>query len=179
MFGGKIIEMNNKLNKFIKRKEICFILFHDKRGNIRKERAIIDSKNYNLVKNYKWCFCHGYAYNSKNRIKLEHLILGISPNRKIIPDHINRNRLDNKETNLRQASKSQNAINCSQYKNSTSGIKGVYKDRSIGRCKWVSAIQFRRKQIHLGTFVTKKEAIHAYNKKAKELFGEFAFLNKI
>ena len=43
--------------------------------------------------------------------------------------------------------------------------------------KWVAAIQLNRKQYHLGHFSNEIDAARAYDEKAKELHGEFAYLN--
>lgn len=44
-------------------------------------------------------------------------------------DHINRNELDNRKENLREASPQQNVFNSSIAKNNTSGITGVHYDK--------------------------------------------------
>ena len=57
--------------------------------------------------------------------------------------------------------------------NSTSGFKGV----SNCKGKWQAHIKLNGKKINLGTYVHKEVAARAYDKKAMELFGEFAVLN--
>lgn len=59
----------------------------------------------------------------------------------------------------------------------TSKYKGVhwYKQSK----KWMVQIRLNDKQIYLGLFEREDDAARAYNKKAKEIFGEFACLNKI
>jgi hypothetical protein len=44
---------------------------------------------------------------------------------------------------------------------------------------WMAQIKFNYKVIYLGMYKTKEEAALVYNKKAVELFGEFAQLNII
>ena len=74
--------------------------------------------------------------------------------------------------NLREATKSQNAVNSKIRRNNTSGFKGVswHKDNR----KWCARIRFNNKRIHLGSFNDINEAKNAYNEKSIELFGEFA-----
>lgn len=91
-------------------------------------------------------------------------------------DHINGIKHDNRRCNLRLATHSQNQGNSVASVNSRSGYKGValHKDKY-----WAAGIMKNRKQIHIGYFKTPEEAALAYNKKALELFGEFAYQNTI
>jgi hypothetical protein len=43
--------------------------------------------------------------------------------------------------------------------------------------KWIASIGFNRNKIHLGLFTNEEDAARAYDRKAMELFGEFAYLN--
>ena len=61
--------------------------------------------------------------------------------------------------------------------NSTTGYKGVSFEKTIGRYR--AYCNFEGKRYNLKTFTTPEEAALAYNEKAKELFGEFALLNKV
>lgn len=55
-----------------------------------------------------------------------------------------------------------------------------YKGVGIGKGgKWRSRIFFDGKEINLGVFSSEKAAALAYNEKSIELFGEYAFTNKI
>jgi hypothetical protein len=92
-------------------------------------------------------------------------------------DHANGNPLDNRASNLRYASKSQNMCNRGKTKANTSGYKGVvYHSQS---CKWRAYIKKQYKQYYLGIYATPKEAAVAYNVAAARLHGEFAVLNQI
>ena len=73
-------------------------------------------------------------------------------------DHINRNRLDNRKENLRFVTSTQNNINMGVCKINTSGYKGVNWDKR--RQKWRARIKLHRKEIHLGYFETKEEAVN-------------------
>ena len=88
-------------------------------------------------------------------------------------DHIDQDSLNNHVSNLRYATKGQNQINSGLWKNNTSGYKGVTKHRA----KWTARLSFNGQRIHIGSFLCKIEAAKAYDKKAYELFGEFAWLN--
>jgi hypothetical protein len=87
-------------------------------------------------------------------------------------DHINRNRMDDRPSNLRAATVSQNRANRAKWKTKELP-KGVFL--STGRSK-----PFRAMCIHMGRtvlnkrFSTVQEAELAYNQKATEIWGEFA-----
>lgn len=88
-------------------------------------------------------------------------------------DHINRVKTDNRIENLRLATQSQNLSN--QPGRSKLGLpKGV----QIIRGKYRAKIKFNNKTISLGTFNTPEEAGKAYEDKAVELHGEFAWQMK-
>ncbi len=92
-------------------------------------------------------------------------------------DHINGNKLDNRDTNLRECTAIQNCSNRGTGKNNTSGYKGVTWDKS--RNKWKASIKVNYKLRNLGRFISKRDAARAYNAAALELHGLFAKLNII
>lgn len=89
-------------------------------------------------------------------------------------DHINGDSLDNRRSNLRYCTYSQNLMNTHKVR-SASGYKGVYRHRK----RWYAHITLNGRRFYLGLFKTPQDAAHAYNAKAKELFGEFACLNPV
>ena len=78
-------------------------------------------------------------------------------------------------SNLRIASRSQNAMNQRIARNNTSGYKGVYWQKTAG--KWKAQIDSCGRRKYLGYFSTPEAAALAYDKAAKGLHGEFAKLN--
>lgn len=89
-------------------------------------------------------------------------------------DHANGDGLDNRRSNLRAATKSQNAQN-SRLK--PHKFKGVTYDKKWKR--FYARIGVNGKNIRLGGFATAKEAAMAYNKAAAQHFAQFARLNQI
>lgn len=87
-------------------------------------------------------------------------------------DHIDRNPTNNRITNLRVATNSQNHANVGPRCNNTSGIKGVVKQPDCNR--WCARITVQGKRIHLGLYETKDEAAKAYQDACQAYFGEFA-----
>ena len=90
-------------------------------------------------------------------------------------DHLNGDGLDNRKSNLRAASKSQNAGNARAHRNSsrTSKFKGVTFERSTGR--WVARIRRQGRMMTVGRFDDENDAASAYADAARRVFGAFAF----
>jgi HNH endonuclease/AP2 domain len=87
-------------------------------------------------------------------------------------DHANRNTDDNRWSNLRPASRSENIANSKRRSTNTSGHKGVCWDKS--RNKWRAEIKAHGKKQLLGRFNTFEEAVAAYSSAAFERFADFA-----
>ena len=85
------------------------------------------------------------------------------------PDHENGNGLDNRESNLRVATRSQNGSNRAIGRNNTSGVIGVSR-RDL---KWIARIMVEGVSIYLGRFGTKEQAIVARYEAEVKYFGEF------
>lgn len=87
-------------------------------------------------------------------------------------DHKNLKRDDNRITNLRETTDSQNHANMRPSKANTSGVKGVCWNRF--RNYWQSYIKVNGKSFFVGRFDTLEEGRIAYEKAAKKYHGEFA-----
>lgn len=92
-------------------------------------------------------------------------------------DHKNQNTWDNRLSNLRLATISQQGFNKGVQANNSSGFRGVHWFTRMGKYK--ATIRCKPKRIHLGYFDTAIEAAKAYNRAAIELHGPFACLNEI
>lgn len=91
-------------------------------------------------------------------------------------DHINHNRLDNRRENLRFASRADNARNVERARGVT-GYRGVAIRSGRFHAQLYSKAEGARRKFFLGSFGTAEEAAHAWDAKARELYGEFAVLN--
>ncbi len=87
-------------------------------------------------------------------------------------DHINRDRADNRRSNLRECTHQQNACNKPICSANRSGITGVFWVKRISR--WVAQIRCNYKHTHLGCFTDIAEAKAARRAAELEYFGEFA-----
>lgn len=125
----------------------------------------------------------GYRYvkcgKSRNRVAVHRVVFlmhhGYIPD---VIDHINGIRDDNRAENLRDAlGQSNNCANQKKQHGRTSKYKGVCWDSSRG--KWAAYAKKNGVRFHLGRFTSEDKAAMAYNKKAKELFGEFSNINII
>lgn len=135
--------------------------------------AIVDNQDAHLD-HLRWCMNHGgYAVRSEGgRPILMHRVIACAP-LGLEVDHINRNRLDNRRSNLRLTDRAGNTRNCSRNRRSTQPYKGV---RRIGN-RWGARLKFEGEWCCLGWFDTPHEAAVAYDLMAMALFGEFAATN--
>jgi hypothetical protein len=95
-----------------------------------------------------------------------YFIHGFLPNE---VDHINQVKSDNRISNLRSVSRSDNVINTTLRISNKSGIKGVSWCR--GRNKWIAQIQKDKKRHFLGYFNDINDAEASYIEAAKVLHG--------
>ena len=147
--------------------------------------AFIDDESFELIKGYKWNLSYSsrsgsgikYAQTRKpggGTIRMHRLIIGAPIG--VWVDHRNGDGLDNRKTNLRLCTPSQNNANRKTSGGRTSKFLGVCFDKSNGKFRagvrhnWKRYRKFFRSEI---------EAAKWYNKKALELHGEFARLNKV
>jgi hypothetical protein len=90
-------------------------------------------------------------------------------------DHRNNNGLDNRRSNLRPATHSQNMQNRGKRKNAGSIFMGVSFDKWTG--KWKARIRSDGKKMYLGRFDIEIDAAKAYDEAARKYHKEFARLN--
>ena len=143
--------------------------------------ALVDDEDYELLSKHRWYYNNcGYAMRRAKKNELVNwpsgrvalhrsLFEGIGKSDEV--DHVNGDRLDNRKSNLRLCVRSQNNMNQCLRKDNTSGHKGVYW-RSDSN-KWRASISAFGKRLHLGSFQSKTDAIHAYAEAAKRMHGDF------
>ena len=140
---------------------------------------LCDLDDVHLAEETSWYLSQdGYAIGwVKNKCKMFHRIVNNTPEN-LVTDHINRNRLDNRKTNLRNATSVMNSNN--NYKQDHLPAKGVrvrYNTKGIRYVVDVHNNEF--KCIRIGTFDTLSEAIEARNKAYIDIKGvPFPFIDK-
>lgn len=140
--------------------------------------AIVDDEDYDmLVRDYKWCISHSgksdrkkavaRVHGGKGTLCSMHRVVANAPKGMDV-DHINRNTLDNRRSNLRVCTRSQN--NANRPKRSGE-FKGVHFDKA--KSYWVAQAASR----YIGRFSSAVDAAVAYDLAAIKHFGEFALTN--
>lgn len=128
--------------------------------------ALIDAADAERVSQYRWYVgSGGYATHSLSRrreeknpveIKLHRFLMGLRPGDLMQVDHINRDRLDNRRSNLRLVTAAEQAQNQGSSRGSSSKYRGVVWHRRIG--KWQASIRIDNRLTHLGYFTDEDEA---------------------
>ena len=151
--------------------------------------TLVSDQDYAYLSRWSWGFVRardkgGYARRTTSgksrRQWLMHDVVAKRAGKRFkgkIADHRNEKKLDNRRSNLRAATTSQNRGNEGLRRNNTSGYKGVCWSKFAN--KWVAYIKVNYKRYHLGYFKRKTDAAKAYNKAARKYFGRFAKLNKV
>ena len=146
----------------------------------KNEPFWFDLEDYDKIKDFYWWYDSlGYVQTLVNgkHLRLHRLIMNVT-DPSIIIDHIihpygAEHKIDNRKSNLRIVTKSQNHMNKSIQSNNKSGIVGVRWSQTKQR--WKADIQVNNKTFNLGSFMDKNDAIKARKEAETKYFGEFAF----
>ncbi len=147
--------------------------------------AIVDDDDYDYLMRWKWhAHVNGRTYyavrrprhavkgwKKKGMLQMHRVIMNVPKGCET--DHINHNGWDNRKSNLRICTRGENRRNQLPAQRAKSEYKGV------GRYPqgWRAKITHHYKTLHVGCYNSEIEAARAYDAKAKELFGAFAYLN--
>lgn len=145
-----------------KNEEFWFDKKHLERVN--KHTWHLDNKGYVVTEiMYKLVRLHRFLLNPPNDMQI---------------DHIYGKKFDNRDSELKICTQSENQINKSKYKTKTSSkYKGVsYNKRSN---KWIAEITHNKEKIYLGRYKTEIEAAQAYNEASNKYHQYHKILNKI
>lgn len=150
------------------------------------KNAIVDSTDYDWLNQWNWYAikpmhvwyaCRKIAKSDKDyatqptkTIYMHAVICGVDD-----PDHKDRDGLNNRRSNLRACTRSDQLHNIGKARRNTSGFKGVTWDKK--REKWKVGLACNGKYMNLGRFASKEEAARVYDVAAKKYHGEFAVFN--
>ena len=119
-----------------------------------KYKTKVDKDDYEKYKNNKIYYSHGYAY-VKDKILDGYLHRIINnPSKNQIVDHINRDKLDNRKSNLRNISIHANSLN-----RKNNNVKPIQRNN-----KYLAYIKFLNQTYYLGSFTKKEDAENIINK---------------
>lgn len=142
--------------------------------------AVVDAADFERLSQHRWQAMKSkntfYAARSvivagrKKTIRMHREILKVPAG--VLVDHRDRNGLNNRRQNLRAATHTQNQANAVKRATGTQ-YRGVHAKRG----RFAAKIRCDRVQHWLGAHTDPADAARAYDRKARELFGEFASLN--
>ncbi len=144
--------------------------------------AIVDDEDFEELSKYKWWarksrgawYAMRATYLDGQHTLLMHRAIMNAQKGQML-DHKNGNGLDNRHSNLRFCTHSQNQHNQRRRRNGTSRYKGVHWHAHTQ--KWFSQIRLNNTSYYIGVYKSEIDAAKAYDAKAKELFGRFACTN--
>lgn len=124
--------------------------------------ALIDAADAAWAAQWAWCLdSSGYAVRrvKKQRYAMHRDLLGLKRGDGLEGDHINRDRLDNRRGNLREATHAQNSQNLGSFAGGSSVHRGVTWDKETR--KWLVQIRANGKTVKVGRFKNEDEAAEA------------------
>jgi hypothetical protein len=161
-------------NYYIMNDTVYFKLF----GRASDTYASVSIDKWLVVSQYKWYLgkndypCCYELYKTTLHKFVFRMITGCKIPSDIYIDHIDRNKLNNTNTNLRMVSPQENSFN----KSSKSNKKGV---RKISENNYTASITKNGTKHEIKNIKTEKEAAEMYNIMAEELFGVHAAFNDV
>lgn len=148
-----------------------------------RDEFYFDKDDYNKIKNYSWHFdsndyVRAYITNDIKDtmfVKMHQLVMDELDGSTIDHIHGKETRNDNRKSNLRIATTSDNIKNIGLRKNNTSGVTGVqWKPRDHIWEAWITVMY---NKIYLGRFINFDDAVKARKEAEQKYFGEYSYDN--
>ena len=146
------------------------------------EKCLIDIEDYeNKIKPlgvkinmYQKGYCYfrfsGCGQNRK-KIKLHRFLMNVVDDDAVIIDHINRNPLDNRKSNLRIGNTVLNTYNKDYNSNSISKVKGVSWNKAMQ--KWIGQVQVNGVRIYTHSYKSFEECCKVTEDLRKQMYEEY------
>jgi len=154
------------------------VVYFELKGRAIGIYAMVTHDKWPLVSKYEWylgktgyAVCYQLGKIQLHRFVFTH-IFGQCPPSNMYVDHIDRNKLNNTNSNLRLATPQENSFN----KSTKTNKKGVKK---ISENNFTACITKNGTKHEIKNISTEKKAAEIYNMMAEELFGTFAAFNEI
>lgn len=126
-----------------------------------------------LFAHWSWCESKsGYLIHTactegvRKYIKAHYVLMSEPPFPGAEVDHVDRDRANNRMSNLRWVTHQANSCNRKLHRNNTSGFKGVELCKPSG--KWKASARINYEAIHLGCFTNKIDAALCYDAFAED-----------
>lgn len=134
--------------------------------------ALINDEDFDRVSKFKWYEGTRQIHRTEDKLNFS-LACEVMFQYTLMFDHKDTDWRNNQKSNLRACTNQQNSFNKNKIKYTSSQYKGVIRTKG----KWRARIEINDKKQHLGYFLDEADAARAYDKRALELFGEFARIN--
>lgn len=165
-----IVANRKKYNPYVIRDD--YVIMY----TFKNEPFFVDIEDFGRIKSHCWRKNdNGYLATTINHstVYLHRMIMRVSS--KICIDHIggSTTKHDNRKINLRLANHSQNGRNKEIQSNNTSGYPGVSWDKQ--RKGWSASVYLDGKEIYLGVYKDKNDAINARRMGEMQYYGEYSY----
>lgn len=147
------------------------------------QAVLLDESDLPLVHGWRWYihntktnfYVRGYPVGKRQNglFYMHRILMGAQEGQEI--DHRNGNGLDNRRSNLRFCTRTQNNANRHAVASRSSPFKGVHFESYTG--KWRAEITKNGVRYRLGRFDSVNDAERAYRCKSQEIFGDFSSAN--
>ncbi len=170
-------------NLFEIKGDITEIYITNKKG--QKFTVLIDTEDFDKIKKHSWS-----ATEKKKNSGVFYVRCGAGPEGKYLSihkcilnypsslmcDHINRNPLDNRKSNLRLCTNQQNSFNKPPSVKNKTGVTGVHFSKQTN--KWTVQMRINGKAKHYGLFSNFEEAVKRRKELEEEHHGEFKYTSQ-
>lgn len=135
-------------------------------GDIVRAHALIDAADAEWAAQYRWYLNDGYARRGEHfpgrrlvAFAMHRELLGLTLGDGVEVDHINRDKLDNRRSNLRETTHSGNMQNKGSHADTSSRYRGVSWNKA--RRRWQAYLSAGGRKITVGRYRTEDEAHEA------------------